>query len=619
MPDSAQSTLSTSAPLDRSGLVVTLRSYLKSLFQVAGRPVTLAVVVSFLASLTEGIGIALLLPLLQVAGFRMEQGGQLGRLATASRQMLTSSGVPQGWWLAVLLMAFVGLVAARSLMIRALSVQTFSAVLRFDLHVTRQLYSAILNANWLFLSRRRSSDFTHALTGEMSRVDTATFGLVTLASSAMASLLYIALAMKLSLSMTLLVLAAGALLVLLTRRSTRAAHESGNAISTSLKELYSAATEHLQNLKTIKALASQQGDLVMFTSLQQRVSNEVLRNTRSQAAASFWFEFGSLVVLGLVILISFEWLNVAPAAVLLLLVVFTRLMPKLSAAFTQYQSFVSEIPAFHNVMELRSECLQMAEGESGPEPPPSLGLALRLEDVSFGYSREADQVLNHVSIVAEAGRVTAILGNSGAGKSTAADLLNGLLSPDSGRVMIDATELTPALARAWRGRVGYVAQDTLLFHDTVRANLLWAEPAASEAEMVAVLKQAAAEFVLEMPNGLDTVVGDRGILLSNGQRQRIALARALLRKPSLLILDEATNSLDLENEKRILDSIHEAVSASRKSQEQPLTVIIIAHRSSAIERADMVYLLENGHVAASGTWESVNARRMELNTTGVEF
>src|SRR6476620_7651864 len=126
MPDSAQSSSSTSAPLDRSGLGVTLRSYLKSLFQVAGRPVILAVVVSFLASLTEGIGIALLLPLLQVAGFRMEQSGQLGRLATASRQLLTASGVPQAWWLALLLMAFVGLVAARSLMIRALSVQTFS-------------------------------------------------------------------------------------------------------------------------------------------------------------------------------------------------------------------------------------------------------------------------------------------------------------------------------------------------------------------------------------------------------------------------------------------------------------------------------------------------------------
>jgi ATP-binding cassette, subfamily C, bacterial len=158
--------------------------------------------------------------------------------------------------------------------------------------------------------------------------------------------------------------------------------------------------------------------------------------------------------------------------------------------------------------------------------------------------------------------------------------------------------------------VGYVAQDTVLFHDTVRANLLWAEPAASEAEMIAVLRQSAAEFVFEMPHGLDSIVGDRGVLLSNGQRQRIALARALLRKPSLLILDEATNSLDLENESRILDSIHAAVDASVTDPDHRMTVIIIAHRASAVERADRVYMLEGGRVTASGTWQSVERQRV---------
>ncbi len=177
----------------------------------------MAVLISFLVSLTEGIGIALLLPLFQAAGVRSDQGGQLGRLATTSRRILTATGVPEPWWLALLLIAFVALVMARSLLNRAQSIKTFSAILHFDLHITRQLYSAILNANWLFLSRRRSSDFTHALTSEMARVDAATFGLIGLASGAISSLLYIALAIKLSFSMTLLVLVAGALLVLFTR------------------------------------------------------------------------------------------------------------------------------------------------------------------------------------------------------------------------------------------------------------------------------------------------------------------------------------------------------------------------------------------------------------------
>jgi ATP-binding cassette subfamily C protein len=167
-------------------------------------------------------------------------------------------------------------------------------------------------------------------------------------------------------------------------------------------------------------------------------------------------------------------------------------------------------------------------------------------------------------------------------------------------VLIDGAELTPQAARAWRRHVGYVAQDTVLFHDTVRANLSWANPDASEQEMKESLTLAAAEFVFELPQGLDTTVGDRGMLLSHGQRQRIALARALLRKPGLLILDEATSSLDFDNEKRILDAIERLKGRA--------TVLLIAHRVSAIQRADIIYLIENGSVAESGDWQTLSSR-----------
>ena len=178
-------------------------------------------------------------------------------------------------------------------------------------------------------------------------------------------------------------------------------------------------------------------------------------------------------------------------------------------------------------------------------------------------------MLKDLSLTIAAGRVTAIVGSSGAGKSTVADLVNGLLSPGTGRVLIDGAELTPEAARAWRRHVGYVAQDTVLFHDTVRANLRWANPDASEQEMKESLSLAAAEFVFELPQGLDTTVGDRGMLLSHGQRQRIALARALLRKPGLLILDEATSSLDFDNEKRILDAIEQLERPGDRAVDRP--------------------------------------------------
>jgi ATP-binding cassette subfamily C protein len=199
------------------------------------------------------------------------------------------------------------------------------------------------------------------------------------------------------------------------------------------------------------------------------------------------------------------------------------------------------------------------------------------------------------------GEVVALVGPSGAGKSTIADLMTGLLTPDSGRVTVDGVVLDETRARAWREQVGYVSQDTYLFHDTVRANLMWARPGASEAEVREALGLAAAEqFVDALAAGLDTVIGERGASISHGERQRLALARALLRHPRLLILDEATNSLDAHNEQRILDTIERLRGG--------LTIVMIAHRIAAVRRADRIYVVERGTIVESGSWNELCAR-----------
>jgi ATP-binding cassette subfamily C protein len=272
-------------------------------------------------------------------------------------------------------------------------------------------------------------------------------------------------------------------------------------------------------------------------------------------------------------------------------------MPRLAAGNSQLQAFLSDLPAFENVMKITQECQEHAETSNGSSIARPLTNELRLESVSFKYQAQRPLVLDQLSLTINAREITAIAGASGAGKSTIADLVNGLLLPVNGRILVDGAELTPENARAWRRQVGYVAQDTVLFHNTVRANLLWAQPAATSKELEEALRLAAANFTLDLPSGLDTVVGDRGVLLSNGQRQRIALARALLRRPSLLILDEATNSLDLENEMRILDAIEQL--------KERTTILMIAHRASAIQRADTIYLIEQGRVVESGNWQSL--------------
>jgi ATP-binding cassette subfamily C protein len=172
--------------------------------------------------------------------------------------------------------------------------------------------------------------------------------------------------------------------------------------------------------------------------------------------------------------------------------------------------------------------------------------------------------------------------------------------PSGGRVLVDGVPLEAAGMASWRAQVGYVPQDTFLFHDSIRNNLLWAAPGVADEALWRALDAAAADFVRRLPRGLDTTVGDRGALLSGGERQRLALARALLRQPKLLVLDEATSALDSENEQLIqhaVDELHGRVA-----------VLVIAHRLSTVRSADAIYVLDQGRVVESGGWEELMTR-----------
>jgi ATP-binding cassette subfamily C protein len=265
------------------------------------------------------------------------------------------------------------------------------------------------------------------------------------------------------------------------------------------------------------------------------------------------------------------------------------------------QYFIGGLPAFVTVMNTIERCEQAAEPQSLSAGEMEFCKHIKLETVTFRYEAEvAVPTLSELNMVLLARRTTALVGSSGAGKSTVADLIMGLVTPASGRVCVDGIPLDPSHVRNWRERIGYVPQDTFLFHDSVRANLLWAHPSASEPEIWDSLRLAAAdEFVSRLSEGLDTIVGERGVRLSGGERQRLALARALLRKPSLLILDEATSALDSENERRIQQAI-EALHGD-------MTILIITHRLSTIRGADVIHVLEDGRLVESGVWEDLIA------------
>ena len=210
-----------------------------------------------------------------------------------------------------------------------------------------------------------------------------------------------------------------------------------------------------------------------------------------------------------------------------------------------------------------------------------------------------EPAVNGITLSIPVRQTTALVGPSGCGKTTVADLVTGLLAPTSGRVLIDDMELNAERAGRWRSRIGYVSQDTFFFHDTVRANLKWAAPDASNAELEAAIRAAAADFLFRFPDGLETVIGDRGTRLSGGERQRFALARALARRPELLVLDEATSALDPDNERKVFD----AIDALRGS----MTILLITHRLWTLGRVDTIHVMEDGRLVESGPWDTLRA------------
>lgn len=551
------------------------------------------------ASLTEGVGILMLVPLLQVVGVEVGQGA-VGYVAGFAEAVFRALGRQPT--LVSVLAIYVVLVALRAQLHRWQGRVGFVWQSAFVLHLRETLYAAVVESKWLFFVRERSSDFSHALTHELDRVDAATGTFLALVVQLLIGALYVVLALQVSVPLTILMFTCGISLMLLFREKITVRHKLGEEISHSTQGLYAAASEHLASMKMLKSHALEGRFKQAFGVLCRRLVKTEASLVRNYHDLKFAFTLGSTLLLALMLYLSFEILSMSPAGVLLLLFLFSRIIPIFSATQSSYQALLSDLPAFEGVIDLHMRCVAAAEPPADRVSVSRPQHAIRFRRVSFRYQAEQQgATLSNLDINFDIGKTTALVGPSGAGKSTVVDMLVGLIAPECGEILFDEVPVTLTQMTAWRQHIAYVAQDTFLFHDTVRANLSVARPSTSDEEILGALHDAsAADFVNTLPHGLDTLLGDRGVRLSGGERQRLALARALLRRPELLILDEATSALDAENEQRIQDAIERL--------QGRMTIVVIAHRLATVRRADVIYVLDAGRVVERGDWTSLSIK-----------
>lgn len=573
-----------------------LRPLIATIVRTSPRLAAMTVLLAFAVGLFEGVGLLALVPLLQIVGLDAQQGPLSGTLQTFQRLFARVGLSPT---LPIVLASYVAIVAIQNVLIRRSTI--VQTLLREDIvHGLRtRIYRAVAGTTWVYFSRTRASTLTELLTQKVDRVANATYYLLDLLVTGVIALAYAALAFRVSPALTSFVALCGAGLFGLQRRRFTVARSRGASYADAATRLYSATTDHLHSMKMAKGYGAEIRHAEAFARLSLELGAASRAATDTTAATREWMAIGSAALLAVLVYAAQVLLQMPVGSLFLLIFLFARLVPRLTAVYDRAQMLFVDLPAFEAVIDAEIECLASAEPLVDAHEPIVLNREIACRQVTFSYHEHGGTpALRDVTLRIAAHETTAIVGPSGAGKSTLADLLMGLVTPLEGSLEVDGTTLAPDRLRAWRNRIGYVAQETFLFHDTVRANLVWAKPDASDADIWRALEQAAAaEFVRALPGGLDTLVGDRGLLLSGGERQRLSLARALLRQPQILILDEATSALDSENERRIqlaIEALHEQV-----------TIVVITHRLSTIRNADVIHVIEGGTIVESGPWSTL--------------
>lgn len=535
------------------------------------------------AGLSDGIGLMLLVPLLNSLGAPMP----------------VMTGVA-GWLFALLpgtlaglLPVFLAVAVLRAIVDRLQS--NTVAQLRFDYAVDlkTRTYAAIANAAWSYLRRKRASDFHALFASEIDRVEHGVQLLLEVPARLVIFLAHIAVAFAIAPAFSALAIALGLCLAWGLRRRLIESRRLGDIVSEAGTRVSREITEFLQALKLTKAYGAEAQHVRAFAEAVQQAEGAGLASRRLLANTELILEIATAVVLAALLWLAAGWLGLPLASLLVLILVFQRIMPKFQEIQNMAQEFAHSSSAFRIVAATIDECDAAADRTGqAPQGAVSFDRELRLEGVDFGYDAAAGDVLRGIDLALPAGSLTVLSGVSGAGKSTLLDLLGGLIVPAAGRILVDGVELSADRAPAWRQSVGYMAQEAFLFHDSIRANLAWADPGASDERILDVLRLAGlAELLRDLPRGLDTVVGDRGTSLSGGERQRLALARTLLRAPRLILLDEPASALDARNEDRLLETI-----AGLRGR---TTIVLVTHRPAATTGADRYLALVEGRLVVA--------------------
>lgn len=541
----------------------------------------------FTSGILEAIGINAVIPLLTfVLGLHDPATDTLSRAIGAFFAWMHIPFIPR-FLLAFIILLFIG----KAIVALVLSYIQIRITAEYERATRARLFGVVLRASWPYLLREKLGNIETVLMVD-TPASTALLARISVTITLFTSLaMYLIVAFSISALVTLVTALLGALVLLVLRPLMNHIHATSRERTVLYRDTMHHVTEHMGGLKTVKALGVESPIIARAGGLFRRVRDSAVRIQIFQQIAAQVLPPIGIIYIGAILSLALKTPFITLAALPAILYLIYRIFSYIQQLQGNIHAVTELVPHLERVTQYEKGADEQTEVVSGTLPF-IFKKELSFKDLSFSYE-SGGKVLHNISFAIPKGNMVGIVGPSGAGKTTCVDLILRLLESTEGAIELDGVDSRSISLSDWRKHIAYVSQDLFLVHGTIRDNIRFYDEGMSDEEVWKAAEMAhIAEFIRKCPEGLGTRVGERGITLSAGQRQRVVIARALARKPDILILDEATSSLDNESEAHIKRVIEELKGR--------ITIIAIAHRLSTIMDSDTLVALRDGRVVETG-------------------
>ena len=558
--------------------------------------ILLTIFLGFSTALFNGVSTTLIVPF--VLGFLGKEDITLKAGPPVIQKLLSFfDRLNGGNSLAIMIVVIVLFIIFKNISIYLNSIVSGNLSRRLVKDIRKEGIKLLLEVDLDYFSKTKIGDIINKISNEVGRAAGAIQIAINIFTTSATILVYVGILISISWKLTLASTCLLLLVTLINQYLIKRAKSFGKILSEKSRNYSTALLEILTGIRLIKSVSNEEAEYQRIERvIEERERVDQQSQANYDAIGPINEVTGTLAILAIVFLgkaFFLQQIEALSTVLLIYLYVLFRLLPIVSLLNSQRSGFANTAPGTEIVADFlrRDNKPFMANGQS---LYTNIEEGIRVEGVSFAYPGHDDLVIREVNLWVPKGTTLALVGASGAGKSTMADLLPRFYDPIEGRIAIDGKDLREYDIRSLRQAMGIVSQDTFLFNTSVRNNIAYGMENVSFDEVVEAAKRANAyEFIVDLPQGFDTEIGDRGVLLSGGQRQRLAIARALLRDPDILILDEATSALDTVSERLVQQAIDELC--------RDRTTVVIAHRLSTVHKANQIAVMEKGEVVEIGT------------------